>query len=1079
MDDTHDVNKPDIRILDIAHMLQKKILYITGGIDKDGHPLMICDDYDDDADENDSYTDDEFYNTFLYLNYTAKVLWKDFKLVIVINRSNRKWAHVYPILKFLDLISEDEIEHILLLKPQGFMQKHFGKIDLKQIQKCSKHKIIIIDNGVKLEGYIEKVNLLSKFGGCDYFNVNEWVEYTMAVERFQVTCSKVKSRVISTKELFANSSRSSIKEIDKCSKDFLQLVDDIQSEIACTLEIAETLAPLVDKSLGFSHKKQSCLEEFNSLQLKLYTDILKNLGDEMHTEWENQMILLDESKKICYFDEDFNSLTKDLLIMIDTLYSQNDIGNSLNEILKLTTDFEYLKEKIKVLNDESKILTKNIKELIIFFSFYPVDSINTKLAELGSHCENLDSLVLKRKEILEVSSHVFKCLDQIDKWCKSAVDLLVSQPVESMNSKNVANKCLKELDLFIRNKKDINMKNMNMMDSFAKKLGNESIIRKVKDALLRMDEVKVMLEKRETSLKKMIDNVPQSQPNNILATDNLCLDKERDGLHHSDKQVSNSSLNKSSDQSIPSASSYSAKLQPVKTDKKEVKVIQIDVGEKQKRSRLRKSMKMALRRPVSSHFDTVDFKEDPELKRKITLVMDELINTEYVYVNDLRCIVDGYITSFDDIDYIDLACNKSIIFGNIEEIFKFHNFFFLEELKSCKNVPNLVGNVFLNHKDKFNLYADYCKNKAKSEKMRRELATITTFFVDRQRELGHKLNLDSYLLKPVQRITKYQLLLTEILKYVSKKNPAYKNIMQALHTMKKSLKHVNDVLHSTGLIGFPSHMNIDDLGKLILYDSFVMREGKKNALKQLTKLGERNRQVFLFESCIVFSKKEMESNKESGTYLFKDYLLTSEIGVTEVVKGEELAFELWVHQRDELFFLQAENLEIKDLWLTELRKILMTQFHGAKHGATAVAPNVVDIDFGLKKDGILSSNLSIQFSKSEPELDQFYDDDSGWSESEFEAISEEIPEKIIDNNANLLINVNTFKVLADYEGLEDSELSLSAGDLVNLMKEGDEGWWFCRSIETNIEGWVPSSYLASVSVVASDSTVNNKIETSV
>ena len=39
------------------------------------------------------------------------------------------------------------------------------------------------------------------------------------------------------------------------------------------------------------------------------------------------------------------------------------------------------------------------------------------------------------------------------------------------------------------------------------------------------------------------------------------------------------------------------------------------------------------------------------------------------------------------------------------------------------------------------------------------------------------MNLDSYLLKPVQRITKYQLLLTEMLKYVSKKNPAHLDIL--------------------------------------------------------------------------------------------------------------------------------------------------------------------------------------------------------------------------------------------------------------------------------------------------------------
>lgn len=45
-------------------------------------------------------------------------------------------------------------------------------------------------------------------------------------------------------------------------------------------------------------------------------------------------------------------------------------------------------------------------------------------------------------------------------------------------------------------------------------------------------------------------------------------------------------------------------------------------------------------------------------------------------------------------------------------------------------------------------------------------------FQDFQSKLGHKLPLYSYLLKPVQRITKYQLLLQEMMKYTSRKNPA-------------------------------------------------------------------------------------------------------------------------------------------------------------------------------------------------------------------------------------------------------------------------------------------------------------------
>ena len=53
----------------------------------------------------------------------------------------------------------------------------------------------------------------------------------------------------------------------------------------------------------------------------------------------------------------------------------------------------------------------------------------------------------------------------------------------------------------------------------------------------------------------------------------------------------------------------------------------------------------------------------------------------------------------------------------------------------------------------------YCQNKPQSEELRRQVGDNNVFFKECQRRLNHKLPLGAYLLKPVQRITKYQLLL--------------------------------------------------------------------------------------------------------------------------------------------------------------------------------------------------------------------------------------------------------------------------------------------------------------------------------
>ena len=55
----------------------------------------------------------------------------------------------------------------------------------------------------------------------------------------------------------------------------------------------------------------------------------------------------------------------------------------------------------------------------------------------------------------------------------------------------------------------------------------------------------------------------------------------------------------------------------------------------------------------------------------------------------------------------------------------------------------------------------YCKNKPTSDAARAE---HETFFRERQAELGQKLSIEDLLITPVQRFTKYQLLLQVWLK---------------------------------------------------------------------------------------------------------------------------------------------------------------------------------------------------------------------------------------------------------------------------------------------------------------------------
>ena len=55
-----------------------------------------------------------------------------------------------------------------------------------------------------------------------------------------------------------------------------------------------------------------------------------------------------------------------------------------------------------------------------------------------------------------------------------------------------------------------------------------------------------------------------------------------------------------------------------------------------------------------------------------------------------------------------------------------------------------------------------------------------------------------------------------------------------------------------------------------------------------------------------------------------------------------------------------------------------------------------------------------------------------------------------------------YTAIADYTSFETSELSFVQGDVFQVLRVGEGGWWFARSHKSSKEGWVPGSYLEAV-----------------
>ncbi|XP_056385681.1 SH3 and PX domain-containing protein 2A isoform X2 [Hyla sarda] len=74
-----------------------------------------------------------------------------------------------------------------------------------------------------------------------------------------------------------------------------------------------------------------------------------------------------------------------------------------------------------------------------------------------------------------------------------------------------------------------------------------------------------------------------------------------------------------------------------------------------------------------------------------------------------------------------------------------------------------------------------------------------------------------------------------------------------------------------------------------------------------------------------------------------------------------------------------------------------------------------------------------------------------------------------DGNSEPMI-LEQYVVVSNYEKQENSEISLKAGELVDVIEKNESGWWFVSTAEE--QGWVPATYLDSQSGTKDDSEIN-------
>uniref|UniRef100_A0A8C7UFI0 Pleckstrin homology domain containing, family G (with RhoGef domain) member 2 n=1 Tax=Oncorhynchus mykiss TaxID=8022 RepID=A0A8C7UFI0_ONCMY len=306
----------------------------------------------------------------------------------------------------------------------------------------------------------------------------------------------------------------------------------------------------------------------------------------------------------------------------------------------------------------------------------------------------------------------------------------------------------------------------------------------------------------------------------------------------------------------------------------------------------------------------------PKLSR-LERVALEIVETEQAYVRDLKSIVEDYLGCIIDCGDLPLKPEEvSTLFCNIEDIYEFNS----ELLEDLERSPHAaaIAECFVERSEAFDIYTLYCMNYPNSVAVLRDCMknkSLVGFFQERQTTLCHSLPLETYLLKPVQRILKYHLLLQELAKHFDKSDPGYEVVEDAIITMTAVAWYINDMKrkqeHAVRLQEIESLLtnwtgpDLNGFGELVLEGSFRVQRVKKE------------RAFFLFDKMLLIAKKRLE------LFIYSTHIFCCNLLLVETMK-DPLCFKVSDQTiPKQQHIVQTKNQEEKRLWLHYLKRLIV------------------------------------------------------------------------------------------------------------------------------------------------------------
>ncbi|XP_072550679.1 rho guanine nucleotide exchange factor 17-like [Salminus brasiliensis] len=291
-----------------------------------------------------------------------------------------------------------------------------------------------------------------------------------------------------------------------------------------------------------------------------------------------------------------------------------------------------------------------------------------------------------------------------------------------------------------------------------------------------------------------------------------------------------------------------------------------------------------LQRKSSVDLTPAPLKAKPRVDMRRHVVMT-LLDTEQSYVDSLRTLIQGYMKPLKQPENSPL-CDPSLVdemFYQIPEILEHHELF-LEQVLICVNDwhdRQTVGQLLVQSFSKeilaniYSAYIDNFLNAKDAVRIAKEAKPAFMKFLEQSmRENKEKQALGDLMIKPVQRIPRYELLVKDLLKHTPEDHPdhpflldAQKNIKRLAEKINKGRRNAEEVERETRVMQ-EIEAHIEGVEHILNPQRKFLRQEMVMEAKSVG--GKKDRSLFLFSDLLICTtlKRKSGSLRRSSMSLY-------------------------------------------------------------------------------------------------------------------------------------------------------------------------------------------------------------------